>query len=414
MATAEKEGKRGSGAPGGDGTIPPMNAPRQPVWDIFCNVIDNFGDIGVSWRLARQLARERGFRVRLWVDDLDRFYPLLPSLAPAQGGLFDTAEGVEVRPWTADFPPVTPGEVVIETFGCRLPEAYLQAMAALPRPPFWVNLEYLSGEDWVGECHGLTSPHPRLPLVTHYFFPGFTPESGGLLREGDLLDRRERFAADPTQAARLRDRLGLPADTLEGSALRVLLFTYGHLPVAPLLDAWSRGDRPIHCLLPPSPALPQIQAWVGEGWEPGRGTVQRGQLRLSPIPFLPQEDFDALLWFCHINFVRGEDSFVRAQWAGLPLVWQIYPQEEEAHLVKLRAFLKLYLAQAPAELAQAISVLWEAWNRGLAVAAPWQALVEQLPQWQQHSHQWGQSLAAQGDLCSQLLTYMEKSRESPV
>lgn len=406
--------ERWSDTSGGDGTIPPMNAPRQPVWDIFCNVIDNFGDIGVSWRLAWQLARERGFRVRLWVDDLDRFYPLLPSLDPGREGAPQTAEGVEIHHWTADFPPVIPGEVVIETFGCRLPEPYLQAMAALPHPPFWVNLEYLSGEDWVGECHGLTSPHPRLPLVTHYFFPGFTPASGGLLRERDLLARRERFAAEPALAARLRDRLGLPADTLEGDALRVLLFTYGHLPVAPLLDAWSRGERPVHCLLPPSPALPQIQAWVGDGWEPARGTVQRGRLRLSPIPFLPQEDFDALLWFCYINFVRGEDSFVRAQWAGQPLVWQIYPQEEEAHLVKLRAFLKLYLALAPADLARAIRDFWEAWNQGLAVDGPWRALVERLPQWQKHSRLWSQSLAAQVDLCSQLLTYMEKRRESPV
>ena len=25
------------------------------TWDIFCSVVDNFGDIGVTWRLARQL-----------------------------------------------------------------------------------------------------------------------------------------------------------------------------------------------------------------------------------------------------------------------------------------------------------------------------------------------------------------------
>ncbi|MBY0444112.1 MAG: elongation factor P maturation arginine rhamnosyltransferase EarP, partial [Burkholderiales bacterium] len=37
-------------------------------WDIFCRVIDNYGDIGVCWRLARQLSFEHGFAVRLMVD----------------------------------------------------------------------------------------------------------------------------------------------------------------------------------------------------------------------------------------------------------------------------------------------------------------------------------------------------------
>ncbi|MEO7887531.1 MAG: elongation factor P maturation arginine rhamnosyltransferase EarP, partial [Polaromonas sp.] len=41
---------------------------RSLQWDIFCKVIDNFGDIGVCWRLAADLA-SRGHKVRLWVDD---------------------------------------------------------------------------------------------------------------------------------------------------------------------------------------------------------------------------------------------------------------------------------------------------------------------------------------------------------
>ena len=36
--------------------------------DLFCRVIDNWGDAGVCWRLARQLVRERGAQVRLWID----------------------------------------------------------------------------------------------------------------------------------------------------------------------------------------------------------------------------------------------------------------------------------------------------------------------------------------------------------
>ena len=38
-------------------------------WDVFVRVIDNYGDVGVCWRLACGLAA-RGEQVRLWLDDL--------------------------------------------------------------------------------------------------------------------------------------------------------------------------------------------------------------------------------------------------------------------------------------------------------------------------------------------------------
>jgi len=123
-------------------------------WDIFCAVVDNYGDIGVTLRLARQLVAEQGVAVRLWVDDLRALQPLSPatSLTAAQQWL----EGVEVRAWTAEaVSGVEPGEVVIEAFACELPAAFIAAMAAQPRPPLWLNLEYLSAEDWVAGCHAL-------------------------------------------------------------------------------------------------------------------------------------------------------------------------------------------------------------------------------------------------------------------
>lgn len=49
------------------------------TWDIFCSVVDNYGDIGVTWRLARQLAAEHDLDVRLWVDDLAAFVRVCPS-----------------------------------------------------------------------------------------------------------------------------------------------------------------------------------------------------------------------------------------------------------------------------------------------------------------------------------------------
>ena len=145
--------------------------------DIFCNVIDNYGDIGVSWRLARQLANEYGLTVRLWVDDLASLARLCPEADDTLAQ--QLCRGVEVRHWGEDFSVVRAADLVIEAFGCRLPQAYLDAMAA--QHTVWVNLEYLSAEDWVAGCHKLPSPRP--PLTRYFFFPGFTRETGGLLLE---------------------------------------------------------------------------------------------------------------------------------------------------------------------------------------------------------------------------------------
>lgn len=158
-----------------------MNAahePSVPTWEIFCQVVDNFGDIGVCWRLARDLAARTGAGVRLWVDDwavLLRLCPAAGNIDPAVGGVI---AGVELRQWAAPFPAVEPASVVIEAFACEIPETHLQAMARRQPAPVWINLEYLSAEDWVAGCHGMASPHPRLPLAKHFFFPGFGDGTG--------------------------------------------------------------------------------------------------------------------------------------------------------------------------------------------------------------------------------------------
>jgi uncharacterized repeat protein (TIGR03837 family) len=168
--------------------------PQEERWDVFCRVVDNFGDVGVSWRLARQLTREHGKRVRLWLDDLTVLAKLRPEIAPAYD--LQCLEGVEVARLREPFEADEVADVVVETFGCDPPQPYLAAMARRPVKPRWINLDYLSAEDWVEGSHALPSPHPRIPLVKHYFFPGFTHRTGGLLREADLLARRDAFQED--------------------------------------------------------------------------------------------------------------------------------------------------------------------------------------------------------------------------
>ena len=371
-------------------------------WDIFCAVVDNYGDIGVCWRLARQLAAEYDCSVRLWVDDLVPLTRLCPAAS-------DDAEqqmvaGVEVRTWRQPFPDVQAADVVIEAFACELPENYLVAMAArqdqgLPLP-LWLNLEYLSAEDWVEGCHRMTSPHPRLPLTKHFFFPGFSPRTGGLLREQDYDARRACFEPSAFRAA-----LSIPP--VPAGGLTISLFAYENAGIGELLAAWAQGNGPIQCLVPEGRLLPQVRAFFGQ--ETG-GHYAQGALTVHVLPFLPQPEYDQVLWLCDINFVRGEDSFVRAQWAAKPLVWHIYPQEDKHHQVKLQAFLARYIAGLSAGDARALTDFWQAWENQAGTRVAWNAFAAALPDLTAHAADWAKTLASRRDLTAELVSFAMESR----
>jgi len=231
-----------------------------------------------------------------------------------------TCESVAVCAWRMPFAAVQPAQVVIEAFGCALPESYLTAMSLQVPPPVWINLEYLSAEPWVAEHHGLPSPHPRLPLTKYFFFPGYTAGTGGLLAEADLAGRRAAFVR--TGAGAFWRRLGLGAPQPE--ELRVSLFAYENPALPALLDAWAADTRPVTCLVPEGRVIPQLTAWLTVSGLQAGDEHRRGALRLRILPFLDQDTYDCLLWACGLNFVRARipacgHSGQRVHWSGKPI-----------------------------------------------------------------------------------------------
>ncbi|HYR05837.1 MAG TPA: elongation factor P maturation arginine rhamnosyltransferase EarP [Gallionella sp.] len=374
--------------------------------DIFCNVIDNYGDIGVCWRLARQLAHEHGLAVRLWVDDLGNLAKLCPEADAAQH--IQRCRGIEVRHWIKPFPDVQPAELVIEAFACKLPQGYIEAMAAQEVKPVWVNLEYLSAEDWVVGCHKLPSPHPSLPLTKYFFFPGFTKQTGGLLLERDLFMRRDVFQDDAARQQAYWQALGMEMPSAE--TLRISLFSYENDALAGLFDAWVSGVQPVLCLVPEGRILPQVEQYFGNSAPHAGSSYARGKLQVRVLPFVEQERYDELLWVCDINFVRGEDSCVRAQWAAKPFVWHIYPQHDGVHMQKLCAFMARYCAGLQPEAAQALYGLWDAWN-GEASPVPigqaWNNFRTHRSMLRQRARCWAQELA-ENNLALNLLDFFRE------
>ncbi|MES2901504.1 MAG: elongation factor P maturation arginine rhamnosyltransferase EarP [Pseudomonadota bacterium] len=384
-----------------------MTATPALTLALFCKVVDNYGDIGICWRLARQLQREHGVAVTLWVDDLASFQRICPALdaaAPLQH-----IEQVEIRHWIGQggsFAPSEIADIVIEFFACDIPPGYIEAMAqCLPRP-VWLNLEGLSAEEWVEGCHLLPSMHPRLPLTKHFFFPGFTAKTGGLLWESGLEQARRRLVEDPAALHAFLARLGL--DAQQAASLKVSMFCYPEAPVAELFSAWQTGNEPVCCLVPEGVARAAVEAFLGAPATVG-ASARRGALSVRVIPFVAQPDYDSLLWACDVNFVRGEDSFVRAQLAGKPFVWHIYPQDEQLHHKKLRAFLGRYANGAP-ELA-AFMLRWNgAMEPPAALDTLWRAYAAAMPGMQAGAQAWRVQMQAHGDMASNLLAFATKLR----
>ena len=374
---------------------------------IFCKVVDNYGDIGICWRLARQLQREHGVAVSLWVDDLASFRRICPAVDPAAAS--QLIDNVTVRHWRGQddaYVPADVADIVIEFFACDIPPLYIEAMAQCTPRPVWLNLEGLTAEEWVEGCHRLPSMHPRLKLTKHFFFPGFTSQTGGLLREAGLEQERQAFLDQPGQQRAFLRELGLADADID--ALLVSLFCYPSAPVAELFAAWQGGAEKITCLVPEGVAAQAVAAFLGADAHAG-AVATRGALTVRVLPFVPQPDYDRLLWACDLNFVRGEDSWVRAQWAGKPFVWHIYLQDENLHHKKLRAFLARYVPDI-----DSVQNFMLHWNGAHADAAEWPALWSALladrARIAARSADWQARMLANGDLASNLLAFAASLR----
>jgi uncharacterized repeat protein (TIGR03837 family) len=365
------------------------------LWDIFCRVIDNHGDLGVCWRLSADLA-SRGHRIRLWVDNASALTWMAPQANLNSKGWaqqqFELGH-VEVRPWTAALTRADlPSAVWIEAFGCELPDHFLQwavdlsELATPAQTPVWLNLEYLSAESYVERSHKLPSPVMSGPLkgrTKWFFYPGFTAHTGGLIREAHIPHLAEASQAKSLVAAPPPLQTSLfcyePEALKEALQLKSL-----NSPTHVWHVAHGRGAAAFDLA---------IEQTCGQ-------TPPTIKPQFKKLPPLTQSQFDALLLGSDLNFVRGEDSLVRALWAGKAFIWHIYPQDDGAHGPKLHAFLDWL--QAP----DSLRLFHLRWN-GLT-DAPLPEI--DLPLWQTCVEAAKARLLEQSDLVSQLLQFVAEKR----
>lgn len=385
-------------------------------WDIFCKVVDNFGDIGVCWRLCCDLA-VRGHTVRLWLDDVSALAWMAPTGCPGVT-VIDCSQGL---PQTAA---LTPGDVLVDTFGCEFAinliannQANTPAIGKnnAQNRPVWLNLEYLTAESFAQRNHTLPYTHhagPATGWTQRYFYPGFNAQTGGLLREKDLAQRQTDF----DKVSWLQQRGW--ATHADDSTRFISLFCYEPAALNQLLDQLAQPAQTTqrtHLLVTHGRAAQAVKVVVEYKNQHEPAWNMSELLLISYLPTLTQRDYDHLLWACDLNFVRGEDSLVRAIWAGKPFVWQIYPQHDDVHHHKLNAFLEMM--EAP----ESLKMAHKAWNADKSEsendpqndpesddATPsWPEL--DLPLWAQSAQNLSNKLRQQDDLAANLIAFVEKN-----
>lgn len=369
---------------------------KQSYWDIFCKVIDNYGDIGVCWRLCTDLA-QRGYRIRLWVDDPSA----LKWMAAHDHPLIEVIHSLDAHACSRALQPLERNdlpEVIIEAFGCDPEPSFLQLLEKKIQTThssssvIWINLEYLSAEKYVENCHGLSSSSSQYPLLGEkkfFYYPGYTSGTGGLIR--DPLEQQALLSLDK-YAWLSSHQIEIPTHPQHEF---ISLFAYADAaePLAPFLQHLIHKNTPTTLLITDCIAVPALQQWFKNHYP-----YPTGALKYHYLPRLSQKDYSRLLHCCDFNIVRGEDSATQALWSKAPFIWQLYPQEDQYHLEKLSAFLTLF--QMPKFISD-----WFYQLNGPSVAnlstPNWQ-------EWSPYFNKMRNQLLEQNDLSSQLIDFIKK------
>lgn len=310
--------------------------------DIFCDVIDNYGDAGVCLHLARTMSH-KDFKVRLFCNNMS----VLERICNEHDY---HNENLSFENWEHPLEHYEAAICVINAFGCHFDKPTHDTLLNNPQALI-IHLEYLSAEDWVEDCHSLPSFVDG--LTTHYFFPGFTSKTGGLNIDKELTDKciphlKELYTKlTCPQACNEAKTKSLSTNELctklnaNAEATRFIsLFGYKNKAVGNIVKNLADCGKHTHIKVFEGLSLDNINALYQWDLNVGQSQKVGNDLTIEAVDMVGHDKYDDILVSTDINLVRGEDSIVRAMHTGNPFLWHIYPQDEEAHIIKLKSFLE--------------------------------------------------------------------------
>ena len=305
--------------------------------DIFCEIIDNYGDIGVVYRTAKELQKIfPESKIRAFLNKLDEFKKINSQVLDLPSQNIDGIEYITFDYLRDNANELLTAQVIIEAFGCQIPKEYMEI--AYDNSELLINLEYLSAEDWIEDFHLQSSPLGRGKLKKVFFMPGFTEKSGGVIADSNYLERIQRVLEnkefyEKKYLSDIEDRENKIIGTL---------FSY-EKNFTPLLEDLKKLDKDVVILAMGEKTQDSLRKILKNfSIEDFRNSLKYGKIEIRFLNFLNQEEYEELINIVDFNFVRGEDSFIRAVLTGKPYMWHIYCQEEYAHMDKIEGFLDKY------------------------------------------------------------------------
>ena len=361
---------------------------------ILCKVVDNYGDVGFAYRLARTLSSlDDSARIRFVIDDLASFALLAPGIdahKPVQKyGAWTVYDWNAAGACTAAFSEAMP-EIVLQCFQCLYPE-WLEALLFDKKNTavvHVVNIDYLTAESYAEEFHCLKSLTRSSRVQKINFMPGFTEKTGGL-----ILDRNPACAPVKTNPCEYS----------------ILIFGYArdYVPVIRALCAFEAEKRT-------SDERSKLCAYsaAGQGQDAFMKAYADSNAHFAAerLPFLAQSEWDERLCAMDALFIRGEDSLSRACLSGIPFVWQAYPQEDDYQRVKVEALLNRMQDFFPSGDFTIVENAWKLYNASDSASRDMEAallaFLEASSRLKKYFSAFSSSLYANGDFARHLLDYL--------
>ncbi len=332
---------------------------------VLCKVVDNFGDIGVVWRLCCQLSnqiKKEKFtsKINLIVDDLVSFNKICNSVDSNKS--FQIVENINIFNWNDeklcyDEFSKNDGEnlsVILEVFQCGRPSWMEKILfeEKLNRTVQIIMIDYLTAEKYAEDFHCLQSLTRSSKVQKVNFMPGFTNKTGGLIIDSEweqLCDYKNNKT--------------------------LLCFTYDRNWDA-LANACKKSNNIEKVLIAPGKGFESLKksfySDLGVITNPKNGRVKGlnvvsldrtyfikdSNLKIEELSFMSQNEWDKMLKNCGVLFIRGEESMSRACLSGIPFVWHAYPQSDEYQLIKVRALLERMSVHFKCEDFKIIEKVW--------------------------------------------------------
>ncbi|MFR9019532.1 MAG: elongation factor P maturation arginine rhamnosyltransferase EarP [Fusobacterium sp.] len=300
--------------------------------DIFCEIIDNFGDIGVVYRISKELKKIfQNVRIRIVLNRLEEFKAINKKVKDVDYQEIDGLICVTEKYVKENMESFGVSDVFIEAFGCNVPEEYVKA--AKENSKLWINLEYLSGEKWIEDFHLCESLIDSKTLKKIFFMPGFSEKSGGVIIDSGFLERMKYGKENRDEVFKKYFKDFDLKDKFIGT-----VFSY-EKNFENLLKTLKNYEKETVLLLMGEKTQKSFSEILKKNLTEDYGNIVKyGKITMIYSDFFSQEEYEEIISASDFNFTRGEDSFVRGIILGKPFMWHIYLQEEKAHMDKIKAF----------------------------------------------------------------------------